>query len=74
MEPIGEILVKNGALTEEDLREVIGLQKERDQSLDQILVQTGKVKEEDILRALSEQLDIPYLDHIADDDIDRDVT
>jgi general secretion pathway protein E len=72
MESIGTILLKNGALTEEELEEAIGLQTISDKSLDQILVQQGKVKETQILRALSTELNIAYLEHIDDDDIDRE--
>jgi len=58
---IGEILVRNNAATAAQVDEALR-KKEGKQRLGQALVRLGFSKEEDVLRALSEQTRIPYLD------------
>jgi len=58
---IGEILVKNNAATAAQVDEALR-RKEGKERLGQALVRLGFSKEEDVLRALSEQTRIPYLD------------
>jgi type IV pilus assembly protein PilB len=56
---LGDILVANGAITAERLREAIGLQQQLGRRLGQIVVEKGFVSELELLKALSAQLDVP---------------
>ncbi|MEZ4741099.1 MAG: type II secretion system ATPase GspE [Bdellovibrionota bacterium] len=68
---LGEILVESSTITEEQLKEALVLQQERDgQKLGQILVNQEYISEEDMLRALAFQLDLPYYDKLPVNDID----
>ena len=58
---LGDILVKTGAITAERLAEAMQLQKQTGRRLGQILVDKGFVGESDLLKALSEQLDVPHV-------------
>jgi len=58
---IGEILIQNKAATSAQVDEALR-KKEGKERLGQTLVRLGFSKEEDVLRALSEQTRIPYLD------------
>ncbi len=51
--PIGEILLSEGKITEDDLEEALSKQKPK--TIGEILIEEGKVKEEDIKEALSKQ-------------------
>ena len=58
---IGEILIKQGLLTESQLQEAVSLQKQHKGSrLGEILIQVGTIKEEDFAVALSTQLSVPF--------------
>ncbi|MFH0839149.1 MAG: ATPase, T2SS/T4P/T4SS family [Candidatus Omnitrophota bacterium] len=59
---IGEILIKEGVITEKQLEEAIKLQKEsvNYSSLGETLINLNFVKEKDIAAALSKQLNIPF--------------
>lgn len=53
---LGEVLVEQGILSEEDLREVLEEQRLRpDKKFGEILLEKGKVSTRDVLRALREQ-------------------
>ena len=58
---IGEILVKNKAVTTAQVDEALR-KKEGKERVGQALIRLGFAKEDDVLRALSEQTRIPYLD------------
>jgi two-component system chemotaxis sensor kinase CheA len=51
--PLGEILLSEGKITEDDLEEALSKQKPK--TIGEILIEEGKVKEEDIKDALSKQ-------------------
>lgn len=58
---IGEILIKQGLLTESQLQEAINLQRQQKGSrLGEILIQVGTIKEEDFAIALGSQLSVPF--------------
>lgn len=57
---IGEILFKEGLVTEEQLKEAIEVQKKEGGKLGEILIRLNYVKEEQIIAVLSKQLSIPY--------------
>ena len=56
---LGDILIARGLLTEEQLKEALVLQRDRDQRLGEIFIEQGWVSEQEVLRALSTQLSIP---------------
>ncbi len=55
---LGEILVKNGLLTEEMLKQVLDDQRKTDLKVGQYLIRQGIVQEKQIIDLLSEQLNI----------------
>ncbi len=57
---LGEILVKQGLITEAQLKTAISAQKQQKGRIGEVLVKLGMVKEEDIVSALGAQLLIPY--------------
>jgi len=58
---LGEILVKNGVVSEENLQRAIDFQKREGGLLGEILVKLGYVNEKDIVQALTLQHGFPYL-------------
>ncbi len=58
---LGDILLAKGMITNEQIEEGLKLQKETGSKLGQIIVEKKWVAEQDILKALSEQLSIPYI-------------
>ncbi len=57
---LGEILIKQGLITEAQLQEAIGTQKHDKSHLGEILVSKGFIKDDDLAAALGSQLLIPY--------------
>lgn len=60
--PLGEVLVSQGAITEEQLRVALALQKNRSISLGQALVEQGATDEATVARALAAQSRLPFVD------------
>ncbi len=58
---LGEILVEQGALTEEQCEEALRIQKKTGKLLGQILVEKKMVSEEDLVRILGDQLGYPHV-------------
>ena len=58
---LGEILVQNEVISEEQLNRSLDLQRHEGGLLGEILVKLGYVNEEDIVQALTEQYGFPYL-------------
>ena len=58
---IGDILVAEGMITSEQVKEAINLQEKDKGKLGEILIKLGYVTEEQIVIALSKQLSIPYV-------------
>ncbi|MBI4394786.1 MAG: hypothetical protein HY583_01175 [Candidatus Omnitrophica bacterium] len=59
---IGEILIENGTLNQEQLQAALKLQKQESAKLlGQVLIELGYVTEEDIVVALATQFNVPYL-------------
>ena len=61
---IGEILIKNGFLTKEQLDNALNIQKKQKderKKLGEILIQSGVIKEEDLLESLAIQIDTTFL-------------
>jgi MSHA biogenesis protein MshE len=59
---IGDLLVANGEITEEQLSEALAEQKKSGMKLGRILIEHGYVEEDKFLRFLSEQLGAPFYD------------
>ncbi|MDI6771667.1 MAG: ATPase, T2SS/T4P/T4SS family [bacterium] len=68
---LGEILVDNGLITEEQLEVALEAQRESRKRLGQILVEQGAVTEDDIAWALSTQLGYPYV-HLTPSIVDEE--
>src|SRR5271154_812629 len=63
---IGEILIKQGLLTESQLLEAVEKQKQQKGSrLGEILIQVGTIKEEDFAVALGSQLSVPFASYMS---------
>lgn len=63
---IGEILIKQGLLTEGQLQEAMNIQKRQKGSrLGEILIQVGMIKEEDFTIALGSQLSLPFASYMS---------
>lgn len=68
---IGQILLKNKALTPDQLDEGLARQEDSSKRIGEILIELGSIKEEDLLNALAEQLGLPYLKSLTPDMVDR---
>jgi len=58
---LGEVLVKRGVITQQQLEAAVGAQRKTGQSLGQILVGKGFATEAQIVQALALQLNIPFV-------------
>lgn len=57
---LGEILLKQGLITKDQLEKAINVQKKEGGRIGEILVRLGLVNEEDMVSSLAKQLSIPY--------------
>lgn len=71
-EPIGQFLIKEGLVTEEQLNEALQVQRERGGLVGAILVDLGYVSEEDINKALGKQAGMEFID-LDNMEVDPDV-
>lgn len=62
---IGEILLKQGLLTQNELVKAIDAQKTRKGRLGEVLLALGLITEEDLVSALARQLSIPQVTHAS---------
>ena len=60
-ELIGEILIREGSITRDQLQRGLSHQREIGKRLGETLVELGYVSEEDIVKALAQQCSLPYL-------------
>lgn len=58
---LGDVLLEQELITEEQLRECIGIQRQSGSNLPSVLVEKGYLDEEDLVVTLSEQLGIPHI-------------
>jgi type IV pilus assembly protein PilB len=58
---LGDVLLEQQLITEEQLRECVAVQRNGGQNLAHILVEKGYLDEEDLVVTLSEQLGIPHI-------------
>lgn len=59
---LGDLLVQQKLISDEQLSAALAEQKKSGHKLGRVLIENGYVKEEEMLRVLSEQLGIPYVD------------
>lgn len=73
-EPIGEIFIKTGLITQEQLGQALEKQKllKRQESLGDVLVSMGFITERDRVRCLGEQWGVPFAD-LTDIEIENSV-
>ncbi|MEO0240495.1 MAG: ATPase, T2SS/T4P/T4SS family [candidate division WOR-3 bacterium] len=69
---LGEMLIEEGLLKEEDLEKALEYQKKNGKRLGSVLLELGLVKEKDILKVLSKQFNVPVatkkdLENISED-------
>ncbi|MBN1587859.1 MAG: Flp pilus assembly complex ATPase component TadA [Candidatus Omnitrophica bacterium] len=57
---LGEILVQQGKVTEQDVQEALEVQKREGGPIGEVLIRMGKLKESDVVAALGKQLGVPY--------------
>lgn len=66
-DPLGQILLRRGLITEEQLKKAIELQKEHGGRLGWIILTQGWIGRLDFFRALSEHFDIPFWEFSIED-------
>jgi len=66
---LGQILVDSGLITSEQLGEAQDLQRAQGRSLGRVLIDKGYVGERDLVRALAEQIGMPFVD-LSETDVD----
>ena len=71
-ERIGQVLIRSGIITAEQLEEALKTQKDQGSLIGEILIKLGFATEEDITQALAIQYDFPYLP-LANYEIDSEV-
>jgi len=59
---LGEALIANGLITQEQLKEAIARQKQSGKRLGEVLIDMHVVTERDITEVLSKQLNVPFID------------
>lgn len=62
MQQLGEILIAEGVLTEQQLMEAIDEQRARGQTLGRTLVERGMISEPQLVRALSQQVGMEFVE------------
>jgi len=60
IEPIGEILVAQGAVTREQLAQALDIQRQSGGRLGRVLVEMGVLGERQLARAVAQQVGLPY--------------
>ena len=58
---IGDLLIQNGVITEDQLMTALGEQKKSGRKLGRTLIDLGYVDEDSLLTLLSKQLEIPFV-------------
>jgi general secretion pathway protein E len=70
---LGEILLKQSLITQEQLDEALEIQKEKASPLGEVLVRLAYITERELLKALGSQLGIPFVAHLKNVDIDGEL-
>lgn len=69
---LGDLLIKKGCITQEQLNEALKASSGQEDMLGRILVNKGLIKEDELLKVLAEQFNIPYYPHLKDVQISVD--
>jgi type II secretory ATPase GspE/PulE/Tfp pilus assembly ATPase PilB-like protein len=69
MDKLGEILIKMGAVDEEQLAAALEESKKTGEMFGKILMDKGHITERDLLEGLSKQLDVPFMPSLKDVDV-----
>ncbi|MEH6557955.1 MAG: ATPase, T2SS/T4P/T4SS family [Oceanicoccus sp.] len=69
---LGDLLVQNQLITDEQLGEALASQKASGKKLGRALIDLGLVEEDQMLALLSQQLDVPFI-HLRNYDFDKKV-
>ncbi len=72
-ELLGDILRSISSLGDSEIEECLNIQKEKGGRIGEILVHTKHIRETDLLRALSLQLHIPYVQNLTEEEIDKEL-
>ena len=70
---LGEILLNQSRITQEQLDEALRIQAEKTAPLGEVLLRQGHITERDLLEALGEQLDLPFVPHLKSGDVDGEL-
>ena len=70
---VGEILIDNEGLQEDQLKECLEIQKQDGRRIGEVLLQKGYISESALLEALSIQNGVPYLDRIDEEVVDKEL-
>jgi len=60
--PLGQILIEEGLITEEQLQRALSARSEKNQLLGRVLIDLGLVREADLVGALAKQLGLQFVD------------
>ncbi len=58
---LGDFLIKQGLITPEQLKKALKYQKETGKLIGRCLIDLGFIKERDLIKVLSEQMEVPYV-------------
>src|SRR3972149_8248793 len=70
-ERIGEILRRLSPVGEKEIEEALDIQREKGSRIGEILLRSKHIKEVDLLKALSTQFQIPLLQNLTEEEIDK---
>ncbi|MFW6067504.1 MAG: GspE/PulE family protein [Myxococcota bacterium] len=70
---VGEILVRRGALPPEKLEEALAAAEEKGAGLADVLVATRAVDEETLVRALADEMGIPFVDQVEHEKVPEEL-
>ncbi len=75
VELIGQVLLRQTSLTEEDLTHALAMQEaqQEPERIGQLLVEEGAVTQEEVLRALAEQWELPYVEDVPEEQLSREL-
>ncbi|MCC7201507.1 MAG: type II secretion system ATPase GspE [Nitrospirae bacterium] len=72
-ELLGDILRNISSIGDGEIEECLNIQREKGGRIGEILVHTKHVRETDLLRALSLQFHLPYLQNLTEEEIDKEL-
>ena len=72
-ERIGEILQRLSPIGEKEIEEALEIQREKGTRIGEILLRSKQIKEVDLLKALSTQFQIPLLQNLTEEEIDKNL-